>query len=120
MNYKSGLTQIPPALPERAIVPHTPRFDDSGRDTSLFVATITLTTTPYMLVLPKHNHAIFQNAGVNTLQYSKTGDVFFDWIDAGNVFALDGHRETRFFVQAAVGTIVLRVSCWLGDESLSQ
>jgi hypothetical protein len=112
---KERLTRIPPSLPPQPVqAAEGIRFQQTFK-ADLFVRSVPVDATANVQIsLPAHNHAIFQNAGTATIRFSKTGDPndWWDWLDPNVIQAMDGHRDTLFYVTTAVNATVLRIQTW--------
>src|SRR3990172_2441307 len=73
---------------------------------------ITLTTAAFLMRLPAHNHIRIRATG-DAVQWSRDGQTFLDFLNAGDDMILDGHTTTKnFFIRAAALTATVNIWTW--------
>jgi hypothetical protein len=78
----------------------------------LFPQQFTIGTTPVKVRFPAHEHIIFQNQGLVTIQISKDAARWFDWLTSGLILVLDWHKEDFLWMQTTAGTCVVVITTW--------
>ena len=72
-----------------------------------------LSVTAISLVLPEHNHVLFDNIGVNLIQFSTDNFTFTDFLEVGKAYVLDFHTHKKlFYLRTNAGTGILRIQTW--------
>lgn len=95
-----------------------PFFDNRSGSLRTIIRNIDATVKD--IKLGKHNHAMFENMGANTVFVSPNTntDNAIAWIEAGGNKVLDDYTdETVYLVCASGSTTTVRITVWWGEGS---
>lgn len=110
-----GLTRFLPQG-DRALIGHNPLgvytpppYADAGE---FFFQEVLVGTARRKLDFPMHEHIIFQNQGLVTIQFSNDANTWFDFMPAGLILVFDMHRASSVYVRTGAGSAVLLATTW--------
>lgn len=103
--------------PQKGTLKGSGRFfgqsEEGKQEPLMTVQQLNLSTTGQSIILPYHKHVLFDNVGVNLVQFSLDNSSYVDFLEVGKAYVMDEHSYSRqFYVKVSAGVGILRIITW--------